>query len=159
MMLGTYLSTRRTKRGVSPEFLLAVSAGFGFGLANVFMKLMTWYVAFDTGAFNAVDLSTWAHIVTHLPFWLMVACIFPAFFFLQAAFAYGRVAVIMPLHVVFINAVVIVCALLVFNEGLNILRTMGIVASMGGAALLALESRKQYTRSIKPLPHGVDPEP
>jgi len=139
-MILTHLVQRRSRSGLGSEFLLAADAGLGFGLINVFMKLTTWDAAERLGSFHVLGSASWAHMVTHPPFWFMVAAIFPAFLFLQAAFAHGRVAVVMPLHIVFINILTIVCAVLVYRESLDLLRSAGILAAIAGAAVLAVQS-------------------
>ncbi len=146
IMAATYVYNKRATDGLGVEFLLTVNAGLGFGLLNVFMKLTTWHVEVHTGSFNAVSASSWGHMVSHLPFWLMIASIPPALFFIQAAFSHGRVAVVMPLHIVFINITVILCAVLVYGESLNALRLAGIATAIAGAWIMARQS-KTITRS------------
>lgn len=142
----SWVANRGTGTGVSPELLLSMYAGFGFGLVNVFMKLATWQAADAAGSFHVLSAASWAHLVSHAPFWCMLASIVPGFVLLQAAFAHGRVAVVMPLHLVFINLTAIFCALVVFREDLNAMRGLGIACGMGGAGILAYHSARARAR-------------
>jgi len=133
---------KRIRRGLAAEFLLAANSGLSFGLFNIFMKLTTWQVNAQLGSFNVVSAASWGQMLSILPFWVMLACIVPAFLFMQAAFAHGRVAVITPLVTVFTTFITITCAVIVFHETLSPLRLSGIVASVAGTLVLAQQSRR-----------------
>jgi len=143
-MAVSWAFNRRAGSRVSAEVLLSMNAGFGFGLLNTFMKLATWQAGEAAGSFHVLSAASWGHMLSHAPFWCLLGSLVPGFLFLQAAFAHGRVAVVMPLHIVFINLTVLFCARVVFHEALNALRGMGIACSIGGAWLLARHSRKVH---------------
>lgn len=132
------LVVQRLARKLIPvELTLAVSAGFGFGLANVFLKVITFIAEQQLGQFNVLDAQTWRVILFTLPTLLVALLNVISFVLMQGAFAHGRVSLITPVTTIFSVLIPILAGLLIFQEQASALRLIGIVVIIPGAILLS----------------------
>ena len=121
------------RRRPRPEIALAMVVGLCFGAGSVLTKAMT----IQAGAPGQLGIG-WAVLIDPLLPAVILANVM-GLVLLQAAFQRGRAAVVVPLQLALANALTVVCGVLVFAEQIDLLRAVGIVLIVGGAAVLHLK--------------------
>lgn len=132
---GLVFAGRRSRRSEVP---LAVAVGVGFGTGAVLTELMTAYLTSTDQPLES------AAFLLNPIFPFMVTANVAGLGLLQVAFQRGRAAVIVPVQLSVVNAVVVLAGALVFLEAISIFRLFNIALIVIGTAFLHGPKRKDH---------------
>ncbi len=127
------------------ELVYATCAGVVLGVGSIMLKLTIGAVRGELGHFSLASGATLCALLASPGFWLVVVYQVAAVFFLQAAYANGRVGVIMSTMWASINLTVALLGFGLLGERLDPARGSGIVLIVGAGLALAGRAPRRVT--------------
>jgi|GEM_PF-2588800 len=125
------------------EIGLAAASGLMFGLGTAFMKIMSLKLMNAGHEFNAASPLTWLAMFFDWLFIVFALASVAGFSLAQAAFACGRVAVVMPVVTVFSMSAPLAAGFFILDETLNVARMIGIAFIACGSIILAFKKSER----------------
>ena len=121
------------------EILLAISSGFGFGMAALALKMLALDLKQTIGGFHVSDPHFLITFLTSPNGWLLIVFNLIGFALFQLSFAHGRISLVGPFSQVFSMVIPVVAGILAFHESLVASQWLGVMTVTIGTFIVSRE--------------------